>query len=126
MLRAALNDAPLPANPAAGVKLGKVRKVRPLVWNEARVEQWRETGEVPSAVMIWDAQQCGRFLGSVEDHRLYSLFHVAAHYGLRRGELVNLAWADLDLRTRRLHVRGDVSRRTPTGSSLSTRAPPTC
>ena len=84
MLRAALNDAPLPVNPAAGVKLGKVRKVRPLVWNEARVEQWRETGEVPSAVMIWDAQQCGLFLDSVEDHRLYSLFHVAAHYGLRR------------------------------------------
>ena len=45
--------------------------------------------------MIWDAQQCGLFLDSVEDHRLYSLFHVAAHYGLRRCELVNLAWANL-------------------------------
>jgi integrase len=33
------------------------------------------------------------------------LFHVAAYFGLRRSELAGLAWADLDLATRRLHVR---------------------
>jgi hypothetical protein len=33
---------------------------------------------------------------------------LAAYYGLRRGELEHLEWADLDPATRRLHVRGDV------------------
>ena len=32
----------------------------------------------------------------------------AAYWGLRRQELVALEWADLDLATRRLHVRGEV------------------
>jgi integrase len=107
VLRASLNDAPLPVNPAAGVKLGKVRKVRPLLWTGARVERWAETGEVPAKVMVWTPAQCGAFLDSIEGHRLYALYHVAAYYGLRRGELAGLAWSDLDLRTRRLHVRGD-------------------
>jgi integrase len=108
VVRAALNDAPLPVNPAAQVRFGKVRRVRPLVWTDARVERWAETGEVPSAVMVWTAAQCGRFLDAVEGQRLYALFHLAAYYGLRRGELAGLAWSDVDLRTRRLHVRGDV------------------
>jgi integrase len=108
VLRAALNDAEtLPVNPAAAVKLGKVRKVKPLLWTDARTERWQETGEVPAKVMVWTPAQCGQFLDSIEDLRLYSLFHVAAYYGLRRGELTGLAWSDVDLRTRRLHVRGD-------------------
>jgi integrase len=63
--------------------------------------------------MVWTAAQCGQFLdslGTCEDpprkaERLYVLFHVAAYFGLRRSELAGLAWSDLDLATRRLHVR---------------------
>jgi integrase len=108
VLRAALNDAPLPVNPAAGVKFGKARKARPLLWTSARVERWEQAGEVPAKVMVWTPAQCGQFLDAVEGQRLYALFHLAAYYGLRRGELAGLTWANLDLRTRRLHVRGDV------------------
>lgn len=102
-------------NPAASVKLaGRCgRKVRPLLWTEARVERWRQTGEIPAPVMVWTAVQCGAFLDSLEasedpprpTERLYALFHVAAYFGLRRSELVGLGWANLDLATRRLHVR---------------------
>jgi integrase len=109
VLRAALNDAEaLPVNPAAAVKFGKARKVHPLLWSDARVERWQETGEVPAKVMVWTAAQCGAFLDAVASQRLYALFHLAAYWGLRRGELAGLAWSDVDLRTRRLHVRGDV------------------
>jgi integrase len=108
VLRAALNDAGLPVNPAAKVKFGKMRRIKPLLWTGARAERWAETGEVPTKVMVWTAAQCGAFLDSVEGLRPYALFHVAAYYGLRRGELTGLSWADVDLRTRRLHVRGDV------------------
>jgi integrase len=58
--------------------------------------------------MVWTAGQCGQFLDAIEADRLYALYHLACYWGLRRGELERLEWADLDLTTRRLHVRGDV------------------
>lgn len=45
------------------------------------------------------------FLDSVTSERLYALFHVAAYCGLRRSELADLGWADVDLEGRRLHIR---------------------
>ena len=59
------------------------------------------------------AAQCGAFLDSLEAsheprrdaERLYALFHLAAYSGMRRSELVGLAWADLDLERRRIHIR---------------------
>jgi integrase len=116
----ALSDAvrvhTIPYNPAGTIRLGGkrgARRVRPLLWTDPRVERWRQTGEIPAPVMVWTGQQCGAFLDSLEatDHparkaeRLYALFHVAAYCGLRRSELAGLAWADLDLDRRRMHVR---------------------
>jgi len=108
VLRAALNDAEtLPVNPAAAVKFGKIRKIKPLLWTDARTERRAETGEVPAKVMVWTPAQCGQFLDAIEALRLYAPYHLAAYYGLRRGELAGLAWSDVDLKTRRQHVRGD-------------------
>jgi integrase len=95
----------LAVNPAAAVKVGKARKARPLLWTAARTERWRETGQVPGRVMVWSREQCGAFLDGIEGERLYSLFHVAATFGLRRSELAGLRWEDVDLATRRVHVR---------------------
>lgn len=98
----------LPFNPAHGVKLGGkrgARKVKPLLWTAPRAERWRETGEVPAPVMVWTREQCGTFLDSIGGERLYALFHVAAYCGLRRSELAGLAWTDVDLERRRLHIR---------------------
>ena len=104
VIRAALNDAKIPVNPAAGLKMGKARKRRPMLWTGPRAEQWRKTGQRPAPVMVWTPDQCGEFLDSAEQDRLYSLYHLAAYWGLRRSELAGLCWADLDLGTRRLHV----------------------
>jgi integrase len=95
----------LAVNPAAAVKVGKGRTVRPLLWTAPRVERWQETGQVPSRVMVWSAGQCGAFLDAIEDDRLYALYHLAAYFGLRRSELCGLEWADVDLAARRVHVR---------------------
>jgi integrase len=94
----------LPFNPAGNVKAGKVRRTKPLLWTAARIERWRENGRVPSGVMIWTAAHCGAFLDAIEDERLYSLFHLDAHYGLRRSELAGLGWSDVDLASRRVHI----------------------
>ena len=99
----------LPVNPAAAVKTGKGkgsgRKVKPLLWTAPRVDRWRETGQIPGRVMVWTREHCGAFLDGTEDERLYSLYHLAAYYGLRRSELCGLAWSETDLATRRVHVR---------------------
>jgi integrase len=96
----------LPRNPArrAGRRKG-ARTARPLLWTEARTERWRGTGEVPGAVMVWTPEHCGAFLDSIGRERLYALFHIAAYYGPRRSELAGLCWPDVDLSTRRVHVR---------------------
>lgn len=114
--RAALGDLvphTLMFNPAAAVKLGGkrgVRKVRPLLWTDPRVQRWQATGEIPAPVMVWTAAQCGAFLDSLEAgpkpaERLYALFHLAAYSGMRRSELAGLAWADVDLGRLRIHIR---------------------
>lgn len=97
----------LAVNPAhsIGRKMGKARKVRPLLWTAPRVERWRETGQVPGRVMVWNRDQCGEFLDGIEDDRLYALYHLAAYYGLRRSGLCGLCWGDVDLAGRRVHVR---------------------
>jgi integrase len=95
----------LAVNPAAAVKMGKGRKVKPPLWTSPCVERWRETGHVPGRVMVWGRVQCGAFLDGIEGDRLYALYHLAAYYGLRRSELCGLCWADVDLAARRVHVR---------------------
>jgi hypothetical protein len=61
-----------------------------------------------ASVMVWTATQYGQFLDLIEADRLYALYHLACYWGLRHGELDHLDWADLDLATQRLRVRGDV------------------
>jgi len=56
-------------------------------------------------VKAWDAQQLTVFLDAIRKHRLHPVFHLSAHTGLRRGELLGLRWGDLDLEAGRLSVR---------------------
>ena len=96
----------LPFNPAAGIRIGRTRKTRPLLWTAPRIERWEATGHVPRARdASGDAEQCGAFLDGVESDRMYPLFVIAAYFGLRRSELCGLAWTDVDPAARRIHVR---------------------
>jgi integrase len=45
----------------------------------------------------WTAQQVGRFLVQVRDHRLYALWHLLASTGMRRGEALGGYWTEVDL-----------------------------
>ena len=120
-LRAALNDAIreglITVNAAALVKLPSGKRPKALVWTNERVEKWAaavarlEAAEVddparadleaaaqpPSPVMVWTPAQLGRFLDAARDDRLYALWHLIAHRGLRRGESCGVEWSDVDL-----------------------------
>lgn len=123
-LRTALNDAirqgVIERNPAELVRMSSGRSPRTQVWTEANIARWRETGERPSPSMVWTAQQLGQFLDHVADHRLYALFWLLSHRGLRRGESLGLTWGDLDLERgtattsiQRIKVRGEIIESAP-------------
>ncbi len=103
-LASAVKSHLIPFSPATTVKF-RIRKARPLLWTAARVEWWQQTGKRPAKVMVWSAAMTGQFLDLAMGDKLYALYHLACYWGLRRGELVGLEWPDIDLKTRRLHVR---------------------
>ena len=120
-LRSALSDAVreglVLTNVAALVKLPFGKRPKPLVWTAERVARWRaavdrlnaakssgtalatveEAAQPPSPVTVWTPAQLGAFLDHAERDRLYALYHVVAHQGLRRGEACGLRWVDVDL-----------------------------
>jgi integrase len=71
--------------------------------NVARLVQLRVTDE--RRVRSFSRDEALRFLQAAEKHRLYALWAVALAMGLRRGEALGLAWADVDLDGGRLTVR---------------------
>jgi integrase len=74
--RAGESEEEIPRNVARNVRTGTPRPCRfePLTADEAR-----------------------QFLAATRGHRLDTLFELAFHTGLRKGELLGLRWEDLDL-----------------------------
>jgi integrase len=61
----------------------------------------RSTREVGS----WEPQELAKFLASIHGTRLEAVWRLAAMTGMRRGEVLGLRWADVDLVAARLSVR---------------------
>ncbi|WP_448002542.1 tyrosine-type recombinase/integrase [Agromyces bauzanensis] len=85
-LRSAAEENLIDHNPASGIKLPRVEK---------------------KEFEAWEPEQVGHFLDVAAGHRLAPLFELAMFTGMRRGELVGLRWADVDLTRRQLSVRNN-------------------
>jgi integrase len=100
-LRSALSDAAahglITVNVAKLVKLTAPHRPRGLIWTDERLARWRDTGQVPSPVMVWTPAQTETFLTRTSGNPLHVMFHLIAMTGLRRGEACGLRWIDLDL-----------------------------
>jgi integrase len=134
VLRAAMNAAvpgKIGVSPCDGVILPRARKIRALAWTTEReaafraalgkrireasagrrlttVEAqrlWAAKALRPSPVMVWLPAHTGAFLDFIEQERLYALFCLAAYCGLRRGEILGLVWAEIDLDAGLAYVR---------------------
>jgi integrase len=131
-LRAALNDAMpeslTPSNPAALVRLPSGKRPKALIWTEERVSRWlaacaalaacdlddpdrerlEEACQPPSPVMVWTPTQLGAFLDHAHHDRLYALWHVVAHRGVRRGEACGEALHPAWVRARFHHLAEEI------------------
>ncbi len=74
--------------------------------NPARHARPPKPGRRSTTARVWSADQLASFLHSTRSKRLYPALHLAAHTGIRRGELAGLNWGDLD----RTHVRLSITR----------------
>jgi len=109
--------------------LGDAVKARALVVNPALAADvpkrpHEETEEALSDVQAWTAGEVRTFLDVVPEGVWRALWATALNTGLRRGELLALSWADVDLDEPRMHVRwnavmagGELRYGTPKGGS---------
>ncbi len=81
---------------------GQRQLVERNVATAAHVRLSRASGRSAQA---WTAPELATFLTAARAQRLYSALHVAAHTGMRRGEIVGLKWSDLDVTNKRLSVQ---------------------
>jgi integrase len=72
--------------------------------NVAQYSLARRRPPASPAARSWNPGELRAFLATARAQRLYPALHLAAHTGLRRGELVGLKWSDLDQSTRRLSI----------------------
>ncbi|RJQ81676.1 site-specific integrase [Amycolatopsis panacis] len=105
-LTAAVREQVIAHNPARGreIDLPKARKPRPLVWTDARVAHWRETGRTPGPVCVWTREQTVEFLRAIAGEKRYLYYHLIAVTGLRRAEAAALRESDVDLRSSEVFV----------------------
>jgi integrase len=60
-------------------------------------------------MVVWSADELRRFVVSTSDDRVGTIWRLFAFTGMRRGEVVGLRWADIDLDGGRLTVRQTIS-----------------
>jgi len=76
----------------------------------------------PVAQYILTQEELVALFSAAKGDRLEALYVLAAHTGLRQGELLALRWADVDFERRFIHVRGSLQRDTAAGG-LSIKVP---
>jgi integrase len=72
--------------------------------NVAHGARARRRPPAQAVARSWSAEELRCFLTAVKPHRLYIALHLAAHTGMRRGEIVGLKWSDLDRASSRLSI----------------------
>ena len=72
-----------------------------------RAKRPRQAVQEPGTV--WTPAQLRSFLTEARNHRLFAFFHLAAYTGARRGELLNLQWADVDLDANHITITGSTA-----------------
>lgn len=93
ILRKALNDA---------LRKGTIARNPAATADPPRRAAGEPSGE---DMQVWTSTQLQSFLSSIRPHRLAPAYVLAAHTGMRRGEVLGLRWRDVDVSNGRISVR---------------------
>lgn len=99
--RSQLHRLPVAATLVRATGIGASRRTtRSTSWGNSQSGPCPATGvERPlaerSRFTAWEPAQLGAFLDTADRHRLGPLYDLAAHTGLRRGEIAGLRWSDV-------------------------------
>lgn len=126
-MRVAVKRQMLAVSPCDAVELPRAPRIRPLAWTPAREERfraeiarrtrgqrmtsverqalWASAELRPCPAMVWLPEHTGAFLDAIAGERLFALFCLTAYCGLRRDEVIGLAWAEVDLEQQSATVR---------------------
>jgi integrase len=63
------------------------------------------SGTQAPEIKAWEVDQLVAFLDAIESHRMAPAYYLAAHTGMRRGEVLGVRWRDIDLDEGRVSVR---------------------
>lgn len=72
--------------------------------NVAHAAHARLPRAAATVARAWTAPELATFLDHARHHRLCPALHLAAHTGMRRGEVVGLKWSDLDIAAKRVSI----------------------
>jgi len=75
-----------------------------VIRNVAHGTRARRRPPTRAAARVWTARELRAFLAVARSQRLYPALHLAAHTGMRRGEIVGLKWSDVDACSSRLSI----------------------
>lgn len=95
----AIADSLITLNPCKGVELPRPddEEIHPLIPEHVNI-----------LLRSLETYVLDKASGTQHPHRLWALYHLAIHYGLRQGELFGLRWKDIDLERRELRVAGQI------------------
>jgi integrase/predicted RNA-binding Zn-ribbon protein involved in translation (DUF1610 family) len=102
-LRDAVRSHRIPRNPATDIELP-------------------QPSDAEKTLQAWDSKQLRQFLDTIREDRLRALWLLYATTGARRGELLGLPWADVDLDSARITIQ---QTRVPIGRHVINSSPKT-
>lgn len=84
-----------------------------------------QSQDVAHEMKTWNGGELKAFLESVKEDRLYGAWHLSAHTGMRRGELLGLRWEDIDFERCQLAVRRALVQAGPSRKEIAFSEPKT-
>lgn len=111
MVVGVLDSGQSPARAIRCLKVLKMALSQAVDWgltSRNAAERVKPPKAVKREMQVWTPEQVQRFLKAAEGHRYYALFYTAIATGMRRGELMALEWADVDVDRAQLTVSRSV------------------
>jgi len=64
---------------------------------------------IKKEMKTWSMEECLKFLETAKSHKMYIIFSLAIHTGMRRGEVLGVRWKNIDFERKTISVHQTVN-----------------